>query len=948
MIASTSVLGFAGYKNCSKDGGAMKQTISECLEDQIVIHVNNPSHGRRWARCNPVDLATAIQENHFVYEVLHRFPLKLYFDIDMYRTPDSDSTAELNGIKNMINTYFPNAQFAISGSISETKTSYHIIVPNYLIQNIDQLKTVKSLVHDMHKTNEAFDTAVYHLNRFMKCVNQSKTDGRIQSIIEDDDIRNHLITCFHTVDSMHIDSLPEEIVDKSMLVLSAEPFNLGTLPKVTYPLPKHIDPSTLCVNQILQLLPNTTECTFEYRHLVARYCFGNSMPFNEFFRWVVKKLDGRLDANIESFRTKWNYHWSRLNNYPQVTYQRILYILRYFYPTIGKDVSFRLFCDTFTIPQESIQKVDILTQEVFHHPTQAIILNTGMGSGKTTQTIEYIKHGCPSFLWITSNIALALNTLNRFEQSRIDVAYYKTFTKKTRPEMNTTNRLIICLNSMIHIDKLNTPYLIIDEIETLLNKFEGEFMKRKATIWNIFVRLLTRASKIILLDAFITTKTIQFLQSLNISYTIIERLHEPVTREIEYMTSSKIMIHDIIQKVSTNKKVVIFYPYKTDSKKGATNPHISVDTLVEIITKQTGKKGIGYHSDTDDKIKKTLKTVNTTWDAYDFVVSNNVISCGLSYENQDYSYMYMFIASFNLARDMVQFSYRVRSLLENKIYVSFIPAFKSSAWVNDCDQMADPIYTQLYNNVITEYKAPVKESFGFMCTKANYKQQTNTVTLSTTLNTQVSNLITNHLIAITWKDIPTIDYHQAETIKELCTMTEASLMDKYTLSKYYFRNQFIDPDSTEEMLETLWNERCNFFLIKLKHTMISPTNLFKKLQIYNRLDGLFPTSIDGLKTTPELINLIFKQFTFRSTNKTECSKKILKDVYNSYFNQQIIISKYNKDTKNTTYTIDPLYNVYYAFCLDNLRITEEDVDASNLYIDDKSITTTDECDEYEF
>ena len=61
----------------------------------------------------------------------------------------------------------------------------------------------------------------------MKCVNQSKPeDKRVQEIIEDDDIKNHLISAFISDDCKSV-KLPENIVVKASLhnVLQvAEPF----------------------------------------------------------------------------------------------------------------------------------------------------------------------------------------------------------------------------------------------------------------------------------------------------------------------------------------------------------------------------------------------------------------------------------------------------------------------------------------------------------------------------------------------------------------------------------------------------------------------------------------------------------------------------------------------------------------------------------------------------
>ena len=67
----------------------------------------------------------------------------------------------------------------------------------------------------MINEDNGFDSAVYTKNRNMKCVNQSKPeDKRVQEIIEDDAIKNHLISAFISDDYKSV-KLPETVVVKA-------------------------------------------------------------------------------------------------------------------------------------------------------------------------------------------------------------------------------------------------------------------------------------------------------------------------------------------------------------------------------------------------------------------------------------------------------------------------------------------------------------------------------------------------------------------------------------------------------------------------------------------------------------------------------------------------------------------------------------------------------------
>ena len=127
------------------------------------------------------------------------------------------------------------------------------------------------------------------------------------------------------------------------------------------------------------------------------------------------------------------------------------------------------------------------------------------------------------------------------------------------------------------------------------------------------------------------------------------------------------MIMEIIQKVKNGSKCFIFYPYKQ-----ASNDIIGMETLFNMITKESGKKGVFYHADVSEKTKKGLKNINESWSDYKFVLTNSIITCGIIYENEDFDYAYIFTASFNTPRDIIQVSYRARFLSTGLIKVNFL------------------------------------------------------------------------------------------------------------------------------------------------------------------------------------------------------------------------------------------------------------------------------------
>lgn len=111
-----------------------------------------------------------------------------------------------------------------------------------------------------------------------------------------------------------------------------------------------------------------------------------------------------------------------------------------------------------------------------------------------------------------------------------------------------------------------------------------------------------------------------------------------------------------------------------------------------MIKKSTETDGIFYNADIDDKIKLGLKNVNESWGDKQFVITNNIVTCGVNYENLDFDYTYLFIAPHNVPRDIIQVSYRTRHLSSGVIYVNNLGKMNApNTWLNDCNTIDCPI-----------------------------------------------------------------------------------------------------------------------------------------------------------------------------------------------------------------------------------------------------------------
>jgi hypothetical protein len=906
------------YKNASDEGGAMKKSIDECSSENIVIHSQTKKMGRMWGNCSQITLLKLLETNKGIYEVITKFPHKVYFDID-----GKDDCPDLSNIKNIILDFFPNAIFAISGSITPEKKSYHIILQNYIIHNEDERIQIKSIVKYINnKICSAFDWKVYTKNRNMKCIGQSKIDGRIQQNIENEDLRKHLITCFIDNYSLSFPNLPEEIEEHIKIEKAKGTFDLGQLPKLLLASPELFNISTATPIEILGLLPlDKINFPHDYTHLVARYCFYRDISFETFLSWLQKKHN---PLTIE-IKQKWQNHWSKINKFPNPTDKRIESILVYYYPNILKDRALKAFANSFIL-NSPINKIYTLSQQEFTTNDKYIIYNIGMGGGKTTQTINYLKTQ-NNFIWLCPNIALANNTLHRLEQENIPVKYYQDFSAKEKKDgvLLETDKLIICINSLYYISNKKTDVVVIDEIETLLDKFLGDFMDRqnkKKQIWDSFKFLLKNAKKVFLLDAFITQKTISFIKMLeqNTQTPIIyERLNEPITRNIIYMANEKIMLADIIQDLKNHKKCFIYYPYKKDN-----NSFKGMDTIKTILEHTTCCQGQIYNADVDDFNKRELKNVNYNWAKYDFIITNNIVTCGVNYEKKDYDNSYIFIANFSCPRDIIQVSYRLRHLKSNEIKICFLGKMtQQNTFITDYQNINCSIYENLIKNILIEKESPIRDTIKLFCEKAHYKQKTNSQLISDELHKYIKDLLDNSSSSFSYNTIEDINEMDAEWIQNKMMCQTATMREKFQLKKYFFKLGFKKDawdiqknDRYTINLQQIWDENYIFFFERMKKLIENNNNLFNKITKLSKkitktdfFQFIPNEDIFKIKLNKEFLDEIFSNFHFKYLTKSSSTSKILQEIYNLFFGRCII--KSNCINKNTIYSLD--YNENLRF-----------------------------------
>jgi hypothetical protein len=499
-------------------------------------------------------------------------------------------------------------------------------------------------------------------------------------------------------------------------------------------------------------------------------------------------------------------------------------LLQFYYPALKRDLHMTAFANQFNMPTDiTITPIERLNQDHYNPDFKATILHLTMGSGKTAQTIDYLKMwGYKGFCWIAHNKALVAGTLDRLQKADVECKNYLSFNAKAKKEgaLNSAKNLCICANSLHYISfEKRYGTLIIDEIESVVDAFMGDFMgENKSKNFAVLKNLILHSKKLILIDAFITMKTINLIRlinpecSINIVYQPNVKpekkiiFHSPNDEEISDKDSLSNALHNIIEFIKTKKRVFIFYPYKR-----AGNGHFSMDEIANMIKSRANCKVVAYNADTDDKIKDGLQDVNKTWADFDCVIVNQVVTCGVSFDMKGFDKVIMFLASFVKPRQSIQVSARIRNFSTNEIDVYYLGRQSNQeCYIDDRKEMKCPVYSQLYEDSIIEDNAPRRKTFELFCHKAPYKMKRDKYIIDKEVTKEMEEYSKNNF-EYRYENIDEITPAQANTIEGLIMQQDCPMYMKFELKKYYFNLKFEITNENEDelsithILQNAWN-----------------------------------------------------------------------------------------------------------------------------------------------
>jgi hypothetical protein len=418
--------------------------------------------------------------------------------------------------------------------------------------------------------------------------------------------------------------------------------------------------------------------------------------------------------------------------------------------------------------------------------SQDLIIKSYLGTGKTQQITRppEIVDTSKSVLIIVNRVKLAKEFFKRFFKYGFNLyTDIQTPADRINPVKGSPfERLIIQPESLWKVP-LNQNYdlIILDEVESSTIQFSSttmttrehektsvtptletfEFSRYEETAYR-FVRFLRTCAKIVMADAFLSMKSIDFYKSLKrqTKTTVILNGYTPEPRKAiripmgcedvdakqkrENLTP---LFDNALKCLKDGKK--IFFVFSSRSK---------LEDFEEY-TRPHGFDGIAY-SGKKNNMKNVGFDACKEWTGKDYVSITTAITTGIDFSELYFDYVFVYFQSTPLARDIFQSIMRVRHLKENTMYYSIsLHSFPEKGAIS-IDHIKNEINV-FYKNVPEKWAAVVKaRKTNVMKTLVAYNIQ------EKRLNSRIYGYIVDYYMKMCKyeTDILKEDYEEAETV----------------------------------------------------------------------------------------------------------------------------------------------------------------------------------------
>jgi hypothetical protein len=673
--------------------------------------------------------------------IMEHTKVKPFFDLEMEGSEFTNEESKLRldifigflcrEMNQIFNTNITIQNIIILNSNREGKLSYHLIINhNIYFENLrshrdfmvwlkykfmnpngsdeerierEKLTWERMRKNRIEETLFIFDMTVYDKNQNIRCINQTKMGKEYRLVNESNTGRviDTLIGLYESVENMrplNVDGLQYEIkeiikmkksvekkkprvtLDKSLTEETPDDFIDGY--KITGETlmskskEKYVDLNKYeTFEQYIRLIPNTSQ-TREF-YLKMRYMIhqvgGDKQDFIEWWK-LSSTFDNEITRETKIFDSKPNPDYNSgigfLRKYAKISHPDFFKIQNsllndYYHPNFGT-IETRIETSQYVSQEGTEFEDNILTEH------KIVIVKADLGAGKTT-AIKRVILNSESILIISPRIAYTRHAVKEFKVS----SYLDGDCDLPK--------LACSMESLWKIpDTRLYEYVILDEVEAILSIFSSVTIQGKQlNVFNKLKRIIGNSKKTIVAGAFITQKTIDFVESFN-TKTLLIRNDRITTRKNAIEIDPNGFDEQLIRYLSIkdNKPYVYF-----DTKKDALTfisklqgAMINNDHL-----KMVYQKHISYSSVADDNVFNGLDDINNVWDRASFIMATPSITVGNSYSPKETTFTSVWIKSFPscIVADTIQGHKRVRHTKTGNVYFS-IPEENVLTSINNC------------------------------------------------------------------------------------------------------------------------------------------------------------------------------------------------------------------------------------------------------------------------
>jgi hypothetical protein len=286
-----------------------------------------------------------------------------------------------------------------------------------------------------------------------------------------------------------------------------------------------------------------------------------------------------------------------------------------------------------------------------------LVLDASCGKGKTTFMKKLLhRREAKRILFVSQRKTFTNFICDEFKSWGI-VNYLDIY--KTKGSYDC-DRLCIQVESLHKIRNTKYDVVILDEVETILNQFSSSTMINVQECWFVLQECCKSSSWVMLADAFITNRTLDFCTSMKqetekLTLLINDRPFLQGRKCIQVSQDS--MNEQMMGDLDNGKRVVYISTCRSD-----------LTELGHIVKAKCPDKSVRLYD--KDSSKDDLKNVNQVWNSCDLIGFTPVIQTGISYMNTAFDLCYANLKSSNLSRDAMQMMMRCRMLNDETVYFS--------------------------------------------------------------------------------------------------------------------------------------------------------------------------------------------------------------------------------------------------------------------------------------